>query len=78
MATDEKIKHSTRKVNNAKTLHEQVGKDEERQRGKLDNLRRDLISTQRAADEAAGATESDGFRCTSHAVSRGSTSRISV
>lgn len=53
VATDEKIKHSTRKVHNAKSLHEQVGKDEERQRTKLDNLRRDLISTQRAADEAA-------------------------
>ncbi|KAL4072467.1 RecF/RecN/SMC [Scleroderma yunnanense] len=55
VATDEKIKHSTRKVQNAKTMHEQVGKDEERQRAKLDNLRRELISTQRAADEAAEA-----------------------
>lgn len=55
MATDEKIKHSIRKVHNAKALHEQVEKDEERQRAKLDNLRRDLISTQKAADEAAGA-----------------------
>lgn len=55
VATDEKIKHSTRKVHNAKALHEQVEKDEERQRAKLDNLRRDLISTQKAADEAAEA-----------------------
>ncbi|KAF9233408.1 hypothetical protein BU15DRAFT_90371 [Melanogaster broomeanus] len=37
VATDEKIKHSTRKTQNAQTMHEQVGKDEERQRAKLEN-----------------------------------------
>ncbi|KAG6329522.1 hypothetical protein ID866_9567, partial [Astraeus odoratus] len=55
VATDEKIKHSSRKVHNAKTMYEQVGKDEERQRAKLEALRRDLVATHRAADEAAEA-----------------------
>lgn len=54
MATDEKIKHSTRKTQNAQTMREQVGKDEERQRAKLESLRRDLQTARIAADEAAG------------------------
>lgn len=55
VATDEKIRHSARKVQNAKNLHEQVAKDEERQRAKLEGLRRDLQLVQQAADEAAEA-----------------------
>lgn len=54
VATDEKIKHSTRKTQNAQVMHEQVGKDEERQQAKLNTLRRDLQTARRAADEAAG------------------------
>ncbi|KIJ62116.1 hypothetical protein HYDPIDRAFT_169279 [Hydnomerulius pinastri MD-312] len=55
VATDEKIKHSTRKMQNAMAMRDQVGKDEERQRAKLDVLRRDLQIARRAADEAAEA-----------------------
>ncbi|KAF9225691.1 condensin complex subunit SMC1 [Gyrodon lividus] len=55
VATDEKIKHSTRKMQNAQAMHEQVGKDEERQRARLDTLRRDLQIARSAADEAAEA-----------------------
>ncbi|KAF8840540.1 RecF/RecN/SMC protein [Paxillus ammoniavirescens] len=55
VATDEKIKHSTRRMQNAQTMREQVGKDEERQRAKLESLRRDLQTARIAADEAAEA-----------------------
>lgn len=54
VATDEKIKHSARKTQNARTTREQVGKDEERQEAKLNTLRRDLQTARRAADEATG------------------------
>lgn len=54
VATDEKIKHSTRKTQNAQATHEQVGKDEERQQAKLNTLHRDLQTARRAADEATG------------------------
>lgn len=54
VATDEKVKHSSRKMQNATTVREQVSKDEERQRVKLETLQRDLALAQRAADEAAG------------------------
>lgn len=56
VATDEKIKHSTRKTQNAQTTREQVEKDEERQRAKLNTLRRDLQTARRAADEATGSS----------------------
>lgn len=56
VATDEKIKHSTRKMQNAQTTRDQVGKDEDRQRTKLDALRRDLQTARRAADEATGSS----------------------
>lgn len=35
-------------------MHEQIGKDEERQQAKLNTLRRDLQTARRAADEATG------------------------
>ncbi|KAN0084141.1 RecF/RecN/SMC [Tylopilus felleus] len=55
VATDEKIKHSTRKMQNAQATHEQVTKDEDRQQSKLNTLRRDLQTAGRAADEATEA-----------------------
>ncbi|KAI9569904.1 hypothetical protein HD554DRAFT_2088472 [Boletus coccyginus] len=55
VATDEKIKHSTRKTQNVQATHEQVGKDEERQQAKLNTLHRDLQTARRAADEATEA-----------------------
>ncbi|KAH7887101.1 RecF/RecN/SMC [Phlebopus sp. FC_14] len=55
VVTDEKIKHSTRKVQNARNMREQVSTDEERQRTKLESLRRDLQIAQQAADEATEA-----------------------
>ncbi|KAF8137566.1 RecF/RecN/SMC, partial [Boletus edulis] len=52
VATDEKVKHSARKMQNAQNMREQVGKDEERQQTKLNTLRRDLQTAHSAADEA--------------------------
>lgn len=49
------IAHSTRKRDNASKIAEQVRKDADRQRAKLDSLRRDLQVVQTAADAAQGA-----------------------
>ncbi|KAJ8594932.1 RecF/RecN/SMC protein [Rhizopogon salebrosus TDB-379] len=67
---DAQIKHSTRKLQNAKKMQEQVGNDAERQQAKLQGLMRDLANAKQAADEAAEAQR----RASQHNVSLSETS----
>ena len=48
------IAHSSRKRDNARKIADQVVKDAERQRARLDKLARDLEVVRRAADDAQG------------------------
>ncbi len=48
------IAHSVRKRDNARKIAEQVSKDAEKQRDKLDSLNRDLAIVKKAADDAQG------------------------
>lgn len=54
MAVEASIAHSTRKLNNAQKLQEQVSKEVEKQVTKLQGHQRDLETVQKAADEAQG------------------------
>lgn len=54
VAFEASIAHSSRKLNNAQKLHEQVSKEVERQATKVGGYRGDLQSVQKAADEAQG------------------------
>ena len=54
MAVEAFIAHSTRKLNNAQKLQEQVSKEVEKQATKLQGYQRDLETVQKAADEAQG------------------------
>ncbi|KAI0297775.1 cohesin complex subunit psm1 [Multifurca ochricompacta] len=55
VAVEASIAHSTRKLNNAQKLREQVSKEVERQAAKLRGYQGDLETVQRAADEAQEA-----------------------
>jgi structural maintenance of chromosome 1 len=48
------IAHSTRKLNNAQKLQEQVSKEVEKQTTKVQGYQRDLETVQKAAEEAQG------------------------
>ena len=48
------IAHATRKRDNAEKIAEQVTKDADRQRARLEKLERDLDAVRRAANEATG------------------------
>jgi structural maintenance of chromosome 1 len=52
------IAHSTRKLNNAQKLQEQVSKDVEKQATKVRSYQVDLETVQRAANEAQGELRS--------------------
>lgn len=54
MAIEASIAHSSRKLNNAQKLEEQVSKDVERQDTKVRGYQGDLQSVQKAANEAQG------------------------
>jgi structural maintenance of chromosome 1 len=54
VAVEASIAHSTRKLNNAQKLQEQVSKEVEKQAAKLQGYQRDLETVQKAADEAQG------------------------
>lgn len=54
MVVEASIAHSTRKLNNAQKLQEQVSKEVEKQVTKLQGYQRDLETVQKAADEAQG------------------------
>jgi hypothetical protein len=54
VAVEASIAHSTRKLNNAQRLQEQVSKEVEKQTTKLQGYQRDLETVQKAADEAQG------------------------
>jgi structural maintenance of chromosome 1 len=54
MAIEASIAHSTRKMNNARQLREQVSKEVEKQATKLRGYQTDLQTVQKAADEAQG------------------------
>jgi structural maintenance of chromosome 1 len=54
LAVEASVAHSSRKLNNAQKLQEQVSKDVERQATKLRGYRGDLETVQRAANEAQG------------------------
>jgi structural maintenance of chromosome 1 len=54
VAIDAQIQHSTRKLNNAQKMGEQVRKDITRQQEKVDSLRNELARTKQAADAAQG------------------------
>lgn len=54
MAIEASIAHSSRKLNNAQKLQEQVSKDVERQDTKVRGYQGDLQSVQKAANEAQG------------------------
>jgi hypothetical protein len=51
---DAQIKHSSRKLQNALKMQEQVSNDAERHQTKLDGLMQDLPNARQTADEAAG------------------------
>lgn len=55
MQIEAQIAHSTRKRHNAQKMIEQVTKDADRRRAKLDSLRRDLEVVRNAADAAQEA-----------------------
>ena len=52
---DAQLRHSTRKLQNAQTMGEQVVKDKERQKEKLEGLKKDLVMVRKDADAAQGA-----------------------
>jgi structural maintenance of chromosome 1 len=54
LAVEASVAHSSRKLNNAQKLQEQVSKDVDRQATKLRGYRGDLETVQRAANEAQG------------------------
>ena len=54
MAVEASIAHSTRKLNNAQKLQEQVSKEVEKQAAKVQGYQSDLETVQKAADEAQG------------------------
>ena len=54
MAIEASIAHSSRKLNNAQKLQEQVSKEVERQATKVRGYQGDLQSVQKAANEAQG------------------------
>jgi structural maintenance of chromosome 1 len=54
MAVEASIAHSSRKLNNAQKLQEQVSKEVERQATKVRGYQGDLQSVQKAANEAQG------------------------
>ena len=54
VAVEASIAHSSRKLNNAQKLQEQVSKDVERQAMKVRGYRGDLGTVQKAANEAQG------------------------
>jgi hypothetical protein len=54
MAIEASIAHSTRKLNNAQKLREQVHKDVDKQATKVRSYQVDLETVQRAANEAQG------------------------
>jgi structural maintenance of chromosome 1 len=54
VAVEASIAHSTRKLNNAQKLQEQVSKEVEKQATKLRGYLGDLETVQKAADEAQG------------------------
>jgi structural maintenance of chromosome 1 len=54
MTVEASIAHSSRKLNNAQKLQEQVFKDVERQTTKVRGYQGDLQSVQKAANEAQG------------------------
>lgn len=51
---DAQIKHASRKLKSAQNMQEQVVKDKERQKEKLDKLKKDLVIVQKDADAAQG------------------------
>jgi len=55
ITTDAQIKHPTRKLQNAQTMREQVVKDKERQKEKLDGPKKDLAVVQKDAIAAQDA-----------------------
>jgi structural maintenance of chromosome 1 len=57
MTVEASIAHSSRKLNNAQKLQEQVFKDVERQTTKVRGYQGDLQSVQKAANEAQGKWE---------------------
>jgi structural maintenance of chromosome 1 len=61
VATDAQLKHASRKLQNAQNMGEQVTKDYQRQKEKLDGLRKDLTSVQKDANAAQGTTISFHF-----------------
>ncbi len=54
LAVEASIAHSSRKLNNAQKLQEQVSKEVERQATKVRGYQGDLQSVQKAANEALG------------------------
>lgn len=54
MAIEASIAHSTRKLNNAQKLREQVHKEVDKQATKVRSYQVDLETVQRAADETQG------------------------
>ena len=54
MQVEAQIAHSARKRDNARKIADQVTKDAEKQRARLERLQRDLEVVRRAADEASG------------------------
>jgi len=54
MAVEASIAHSTRKLNNAQKVQEQVTKEVEKQATKLRGYQSDLETVQKASDEARG------------------------
>lgn len=54
MQVEAQIAHSARKRDNARKIADQVTKDAEKQRTKLNKLEQDLDFVKRAADEAQG------------------------
>jgi len=54
VAIEASIAHSTRKLNNAQKLREQVSKDVEKQATKSSDYQADLETVQKAANEAQG------------------------
>jgi structural maintenance of chromosome 1 len=54
------IAHSTRRLDNAQKLHEQVSKEVEKQTTKVQSYQRDLETVQKAAEEAQGKRKTLG------------------
>jgi structural maintenance of chromosome 1 len=54
MAVEASIAHSSRKLNNAQNLREQISKEVEKQATKVGGYQGDLQSVQKAANEAQG------------------------